>query len=207
MNFSDIVMVVLMLTLFNKDSITNLLRTPTASIIGGIVVIVFGAITILRRPTTTIRSNGRFRVVLKKTPRDRELALYGFALNSLNPSVWLYWATMTAVVKAEVHINDLHVFMFFISMLLAELAGGILKCRLASMMQKVISERRMGIVNKIAGGILLSIGLYLIVSTIIAINNPDLPEKMPAENATQIIHRLHNITKDTTQQADTLFFD
>ncbi len=205
-NFSDIMMVVLMLTLFNKDSITEVLRTPVASIIGGVVVVAFGVITMLRRPTTTVRNNGRFRVVLKRAPRDRELALYGFALNSLNPSVWLYWAAMTAVVKAEVHINDLHVFLFFISMLLAELAGGILKCRLASMLQKSLSVRKMGIVNKVAGGILVSLGAYLIISTVVAIHNPDAPEKMPAENATQIIHKLQNITRDTTASPDTISY-
>ena len=50
-NLSDIVMVVLLLTLFNKDSITTVLRTPAAAIIGGSVVILFGVMTMLRRAT------------------------------------------------------------------------------------------------------------------------------------------------------------
>lgn len=206
MNFSDIMMVVLMLTLFNKDSITNVLRTPTASIIGGIVVIIFGVATLIRRPSSTVREHGRFRVVLKKVPRDRELALYGFTLNSLNPSVWLYWAALIAVVKAEVRINDLHVFMFFISMLLAELAGGILKCRLASLLKNILSTRVLRIVNHVMGTILIGLGAYLIISMVVRLRHPERPEKEPTEVVTQIIHQsLHG--RDSIDSDTVPFFE
>ncbi len=202
-NFSDIVMVVLLLTLFNKDSITTVLRTPVASIIGGSVVIIFGLITMLRRPTMTVENKGRIRVVMKKAPRSRELVLYGFALNTANPSVWLYWAAMTAVVKAEVHFNDLEIFLFFISMLLAELAGGILKCRLASMLHNILSPKVLSVVNRVMGTILISLGIYLIVHMVIQLRHPERPEKEPTEVVTQIIHQsLH-----PKESEDTLYFE
>lgn len=205
-NFSDIMMVVLMLTIFNKDSITLVLRTPVASIIGGAVVIAFGVATLLRPPTLEVRRNGRIRVVLKKAPKGYELFTYGFALNSLNPSVWLYWAAVTAVVKAEVNFTDFEVFAFFISMLLAELAGGILKCRLASLLQNFLSSRVLRVVNHVMGSILVSLGIYLIVSMVVRLRHPERPEKEPTEVVTQIIHQsLHG--RDSVRNSDTIFIE
>ena len=205
-NLSDYVMVLLMLTLFNKDSITMVLRTPTAAIIGGAVVIAFGVLTMLRRPVLTVEHHGRIRVVLKKAPRGRELMLHGFALNTCNPGVWLYWAAMTAVVKAEVHLDDLHTFAFFISMLMAELGGGIIKCRLASLLKNTLSYRMLGWVNRISGAILVGLGLYLIISMIVRINHPERPEKEPTEMVTQIIHQSLNLTRDSAGRDDTAFY-
>lgn len=206
-NLSDIVMVVLLLTLFNKDSITTVLRTPAAAIIGGSVVILFGVMTMLRRPTMTVEHHGRIRVVLKKAPQGRELMLHGFALNSLNPGVWLYWAAMTAVVKAEVHLNDLYTFAFFISMLLAELGGGVLKCRLASLLKNTLSVEKMVWVNRVAGLILVVLGGYLIISMIVRINHPELPEADPTVKVSHIIHQSLNLTHDSAfTTADTAVY-
>ena len=204
-NLSDVMMVVLMLTLLNKDSITATLHTPVASIIGGSVVIIFGIYTLLRRPTMTVEHKGRLRVVLKQAPRGRELMLHGFLLNSFNPSIWLYWVTLIAVVKAEVSMNDLQAFAFFISILLGELLGGILKCRLASMLQNSLSPKVLTTVNHVVGAILISLGIYLIVSMVISLRHPERNEKEPTEMVTHIIHQSLNLSKDSTRQSDTLF--
>jgi len=204
-NLSDIMMVVLVLTILNKDAITNILHTPVSAIIGGSIIIIFGIATMLRRNTVTVENKGRIRVVFKKVPRYRELMLYGFTLNTVNPSVWLYWATMTAIVKAEVDFNDLEIFAFFISMLLAELAGGILKCRLASMVKRILTPRLLSVINHIMGGILVFLGAYLIISMIVQINHPERQEPDPTAVVGHIIHQsLH--AKDSLQQADTLYF-
>lgn len=204
-NLSDIVMVVLLLTLLNKDSITSTLHTPAASIIGGSVVIIFGIYTLLRRPESTKESKGRLRVVLKQAPQSRELMLHGFLLNTFNPSIWLYWAALIAVVKAEVSMNDLEAFLFFISMLLGELSGGILKCRLASMLQNTLSPKVLTTVNHVVGAILIALGAYMIISMVVSLKHPERNDKEPTEVVTQIIHQsLH--AKDSTRNSDTTFF-
>ncbi len=202
-NASDIMMVVLALTFLNKDSITDLLRTPVASIIGGSVVIFFGVITILRRPTQVERQPGRIRVIPKGIPSGRELMFHGFALNSLNPSVWLYWLALAAVVKAEIHLTDLQTFAFFISMLLAELGGGVLKSRLASLLKNNLTESAMRGVSLFAGMILIALGGYLIGSMVMRLRNPEHVEKEPAEMVTQIINRSLNGSPRDTNVADT----
>ena len=194
-NGSDILMVLLTLTFLNKDSVSDLLRTPAASIIGGTVVIIFGVVTILRRPSD---STGRIRIVRKGIPRGRELLAQGFALNTLNPSVWLYWIALAAVVKAEIQLTDAQTFIFFISMLLAELGGGILKCRLASLLQSSLSEKMMRGVSLVAGMILIALGGYLIGSMVMRIKHPERQDKEPAEMVTNIIHRSLGEPKDSS---------
>lgn len=195
-NASDIVMVLLTLTFLNKDSVSELLRTPAASIIGGSVVIIFGVVTILRRPSPD--HAGRIRVVPKGIPRGRELLAQGFALNTLNPSVWLYWIALAAVVKAEIHFTDVQSFAFFISMLLAELGGGILKCRLASLLQSSLSEKMMRSVTLVAGMILIALGGYLIGSMVMRVKHPERQDKEPAEMVSNIIQRSLGDAKDSS---------
>lgn len=215
-NGSDIMMVLVALTFLNNDSITDILRTPTASIIGGSVVIFFGVMTILRRPTlpSDNASNlhgptdhaGRFRVIRKGIPRGRELLVHGFALNTFNPSVWLYWIALAAVVKAEIHLTDVQTFAFFISVLLAELAGGILKCRLASMVQSKLSEKMMRNICLGAGMILIALGGYLIGSMVMRIRHPERPEKEPAEMVGHIIHQSLGYVNPTSDTIDTITY-
>lgn len=202
-NASDIMMVVVLLTFMNKDSITQVLRTPVASIIGGSVVIIFGMMTILRRPTISSDHAGRIRVVRKAIPYGRELLAQGFTLNTLNPSVWLYWAALTAVVKAEIHLNDLETFVFFISMLLAELGGGVLKCRLASLLKNTVTEKAMRNISLVMGMILIALGGYLIGSMVMRLNHPERPEKEPTKVVTDIIHQSLNYVNGDSLQTDT----
>ena len=205
-NFSDLMMVMLMLTILNTHSVTTILRTPAATIIGGSVIIIFGIVTFLRRPATTVEHQGRIRVVLKKVPDGKELALHGFALNTCNPSVWLYWVAVTSVIKAEVHLNDAETFAFFISMLLAELCGGILKCRLAAMLQNSISERLLVKVNHVLGTILAGLGIYLIIAMVVRLNHPERPEKEPAEAVTHFIQQQLRTSDSTQQGTDPFYF-
>lgn len=207
-NGSDIMMVLLSLTIMNKDSVTRVLSTPVASIIGGSVVIIFGVVTILRRPSSD--HAGRIRVVHKAVPYGRELLAQGFALNTLNPSVWLYWVALTAVVKAEIHLTDVETFVFFISMLLAELAGGVLKCRLASLLKNSVTEQAMRSISLVMGMILIALGGYLIGSMVMRMRHPERQEKEPTEVVTHIIHqslgyvRLNDSLNDSV--ADTIVY-
>lgn len=209
-NASDIMMVLLTLTLLNKDNITDLLRTPAASIVGGSVVILFGVMTILRRPShpsvggDATAQAGRIRVIRKAEPRGRELLLHGFALNTLNPSVWLYWIALAAVVKAEIHLTDVQTFVFFISMLLAELAGGILKCRLASLVQNTLNNKMMRNISLAAGMVLIALGGYLIGSMVMHVRHPERTDNEPSEMVTHIIHQSLGYVKTDSLERDSV---
>ena len=135
-------------------------------------------------------------------PRGRELAAQGFALNFLNPTVWLYWISVITFITGEINIAPADRYGFFISLLAAELGVGILKCRLASLLQNIFSANMMNIVNKVVGVILVGIGIYLIVSMIAHQTNPQLPEKDPNDGATQFIQRIHS---NMAKESDTFY--
>ena len=69
---------------------------------------------------------------------------------------------------------------FFISLLLAELAGGILKCRLASMLQNIVSIRLMTVINRVMGCFIMGVGIFLIVSMLVHQCHPEMESKEPA---------------------------
>lgn len=201
-NASDILIVLLMLTLLKSVDMSTIMHNPYVSFIGGSVIIAMGIIIFLRKPT---RREGN-KIVFESVPRGRELAMHGFALNALNPSVWLYWITLITFLSAEVGLTSGERYLFFLSLLVTELGVGILKCRLASMLQNFISNKLLMVVNKVLGCVLVGIGAYLIISMIVRLNHPDIPKKDAAESATQLIQRIHNVAYDSNaRRSDTLY--
>ena len=202
-NASDITIVALMLTLLKNVDITTIIRNPYVASIGGAVVIVLGVISLLRKP---VRREGA-KLVFEGVPRGRQLAAQGFALNFFNPTVWLYWISIVTFLSAEIGLTAADRWVFFISLLLTELFVGILKCRLASMLQKIMSDKMMNVVNKVVGLVLVGVGVFLIVSMLVYRLNPDLEQKDAGEGATQLIQRVHSIAHDTNlNRADTIYF-
>ena len=193
-NASDILIVGLMLTLLKDIDMSSIFHNPYVASIGGSVVIVLGIVSMLRKPA---KQEGN-RVVFEGVPRGRELAVQGFALNFFNPTVWLYWISVITFVTAEVNLTLGERYLFFISLLLTELAVGILKCKLSALLKNIMSVKITNIVNKVVGVILVGIGAYLIISMLVHQRHPELPEKNSSENATQLIQRFHNIARDSS---------
>lgn len=193
-NASDITIVALMLTFLKNVDVTMIVRNPYVASIGGTVVIVLGVVSLLRKP---VRREGA-KLVFEGVPRGRQLAAQGFALNFFNPTVWLYWISLVTFLSAEMGLTTGERWVFFISLLLTELSVGILKCRLASMLQKVMSDKMMNVVNKVVGLVLIGVGVFLIVSMLAYRLNPDLQQKDAGEGAAQIIQRVHSITRDSS---------
>ena len=201
-NASDILIVLLMLTLLKSVDMATIMHNPYVAFIGGGVIIVLGFIIMLRKPT---RREGN-KLVFEGVPRGREVAVHGFALNALNPTVWLYWITLITFLSAEVGLTAGERYLFFISLLLTELGVGILKCRLASLLQNIISGKMLAVVNKVLGSVLVGIGIYLIVSMLVRMHHPDIPRKDAAESATQLIQRIHSVARDSSaSREDTLY--
>lgn len=203
-NASDIFMVVMMLTLLKEVELGPILHNPWVASIAGSAMIAIGIVMLLKKPSIK-REGGRIKFV--GIPRGRELVVQGFALNTVNPSIWLYWISLITLISGELNLTINERYTFFISLLLAELAGGILKCRLASMLQNIVSIRLMTVINRVMGCFIMGVGIFLIVSMLVHQCHPEMESKEPAENAAQIIHRIHNMNKDTlAKEGDTIYF-
>ena len=204
-NARDIFMVVMMLTLLKNVELGPILHNPWVASIAGTAMMALGIFMLLRKPTIK-REGGRIMFV--GIPRGRELVVQGFALNTINPGVWLYWISLVSLISGEFNLTIGERYTFFISLLLAELAGGILKCRLASLIQNKVSIRMMAVINRVTGCFVIGVGIFLIVSMLVHQRHPERADKEPAENAAQIIHRIHNIGKDTTAKSgDTIYLE
>ncbi|MBR1784538.1 MAG: LysE family transporter [Bacteroidales bacterium] len=202
-NSSDILIVSLMLTLLKNVEMTSIVRNPYVAVIGGSAVIALGVMSLLRKPA---RREGT-KLVFDKVPRGRELAVQGFALNLFNPTVWLYWISLVTFLSAEMGLTAGERWAFFISLLLTELGVGILKCRLASLLQKVMSDSLMRLISRGVGAVLIGVGVFLIVSMIVYRSHPELQKPESSEGAAQLIQRFHNtITHDSNaRRGDTLY--
>ena len=98
---SDFIIVGLMLTLLKEVDMSTIVRNPYVASIGGTVVIVLGVLSLLRKP---VQKKGR-SIVYEGIPRGRQLAVQGFALNFLNPTVWLYWISVITFISGEASLS------------------------------------------------------------------------------------------------------
>ena len=196
-NSSDIIIVGLMLTLLKNVDMATVVRNPWVASIGGAVVIMLGIMSLRRKP---VKRDGKM-LVSGTVPRIRQLMMQGFALNFCNPTVWIYWITIITFISGEMGLTLGERYAFFISLLLTELGVGLLKCRLASLLQSVLSDKVMNLVNKVVGMVLIGVGIFLITSMIVYRLHPDLQKKEAAEGATHIIQKFHHFSHDSLLSA------
>ena len=99
-------------------------------------------------------------------PSRLNVYLRGLSLNFLNPVIWLYWATLvTILICGESDITLGQRYLFFGGVLSATLSMDILKCKLASLLQRMITFRFLKIFNKSVGVILIGFAVFMVVST------------------------------------------
>ena len=142
------------------------------SIIGGIVMIIFGVFTFLQKEP---QANGKGKIdnhtpslgmsYLKTTGK-------GFLFNIANPGVWLYWVMPVGVATTleQVSIGSATLsarqtsLMFLAAILVTVLTCDILKCAIAYTLKTVLLPKVIHIINKILGIILIAFGIYLVLS-------------------------------------------
>lgn len=142
------------------------------SIIGGIVMIIFGVFTFLQKEP---QANSKGKIdnhtpslgmsYLKTTGK-------GFLFNIANPGVWLYWVMPVGVATTleQVSIGSTTLsarqtsLMFLAAILVTVLTCDILKCAIAYTLKTVLLPKVIHIINKILGIILIAFGIYLVLS-------------------------------------------
>ena len=159
-SLSDIVMV--FLTLFG---ISSLMDNPQSkivlSIVGGVVMVVFGVFTYMRK---TVKKDSAIAsaVELQKKPFYLPYIGKGFLFNIANPSVWVYWLIPVGIASSFPERE--HSYLFMISLLVTILSFDILKCAISYKLKTILTPKILHIVNKVVGVILKGMGIYFIVS-------------------------------------------
>ncbi len=167
-NFDDIVIVLLLLTVLMNVDMEAVLHNPWIATIGGVVLISMGVYTFTRKASEVEEgSQPRVRFQPKGEARPFNYWLRGFFINFLNPAIWLYWLSIVSLAGGKFGVGGKALFPYFAGVLVTTLTLDVLKCKGASMLQRFLTARCLTFINRLVGLVLAAIGAYLIISMLL----------------------------------------
>ena len=125
---------------------------------GGIMLIVFGVFYFMKAPPV---DRGE-KDVLKKKANPLLFMLRGFAINSINPFMFIFWLGVMSVVSVQEHYTKWHVLLFFSGTLTTVFTSDILKSYLANRISKWINPMHLIWLNRISGSAMCLFGVRLL---------------------------------------------
>ena len=159
--FSDLLLCILVIMLVHFG-MANLLHSEKTQaffgIIGGIILIVFGAFFFKKIPVKTDDTVD----IANQLPSPKVMLLKGFLLNLFNPTVWLLWLAHVTAISKSLDYNIYKMLIFFLFVLSAVLFVELFKVKLAGKIKHYLTDKIMMIVNYITGTSLILFGLLLI---------------------------------------------
>ena len=159
--FSDLFLCLLVCLLvhFGMANLLHSEKTQTFfAIIGGIILIVFGAFFFKKTPVKT----DNIIDIENQVPSPKLMLLKGFFLNLFNPSVWLLWLANVTAISKTLDYSMLKMIPFFSLVLVAVLFVELFKVKLAGKIKHYLTDKIMTLVNYITGTALIIFGLILI---------------------------------------------
>ena len=166
--------------------------------IGGAVLVVMG-IYFLRKEVTSLEDEEKHIKFKSKDgdPRRRTIFMQGFVINIVNPLIWIYWVSVIALLTGELNLTVLERYIFFLGVLGSTLGLDILKCKLASLLQQIITAKTLNITNKICAVAMFIFAGYMVISMALYQFNPKVRahEQQNEPQSTQMIKKIHNLQK------------
>ncbi|MBO7489948.1 MAG: LysE family transporter [Bacteroidales bacterium] len=169
---SDILIVAILLLISRNipmEDMIQLLNNRWIIYVGAGVVASFGLYTMFLKTRHAAESSETDKINFRYVQIPSRLSVYlrGLTLNFFNPVIWLYWATLvTILICGESEISIGQRYLFFGGVLSATLCMDILKCKLASLLQRIITYRFLKVFNKSVGIILIGFAIFMVVSTL-----------------------------------------
>lgn len=159
---SDLFLCVLVCTLvhFGMGNLLHSEKTQTFfAIIGGIILIVFGAFFFKKHP---VKTDETIEIERNELPSPKLMLLKGFFLNLFNPTVWLLWLANVTAISKSFDYSVFKMLVFFSLVLTAVLFVELFKVKLAGKIKDYLTSKIMTIVNYITGSALIIFGVILI---------------------------------------------
>ncbi|MFN8115441.1 MAG: LysE family transporter [Bacteroidia bacterium] len=152
-------LLVCVLVHFGMANLLHSEKTQTFfAIIGGVILIVFGAFFFKKIPVKT----DDVIDIENQLPSPKLMFLKGFFLNLFNPTVWLLWLANVTAISKTLEYSMFKMVVFFSIVLGAVLFVELFKVKLAGKIKNYLTDRIMMIVNYITGTALIIFGLILI---------------------------------------------
>lgn len=168
----DAAIVFLLLTVFADADMNGILNNIYVASIGGAVLAGLGLFTFTRKAQDA-SSQGSLIKFKRAEPRSWAVLLRGFATNFINPLIWVYWISIITVIAGGSNSETGELYLFFAGVMLTVFGLDTLKCKLASMLQRVITARVLNWLNKFTGVVMFCFAIYLVVSMIVYQAHPE----------------------------------
>jgi len=134
---------------------------------GGVLLIVFGAVTFTRKPEIFKRRNPKYTTQIK-TPRSYEFVVKGFFLNVANPFIIFFWLAAVSHVKTHAPEGQFlnASITFFAATLAVIFSLDLLKSFIGNRIKKYLTIRLLFWINKAVGVALMVFGVTLIIKSV-----------------------------------------
>ncbi len=109
---------------------------PRLFVLGGLVLFIYGLITILKR-RKPIDREGEIRIVEKNNYLS--LFIKGFFLNFINVGVLAFWLGMVVVIGPRLEMNEPRIFNYFTAVILAYFVTDLIKIVLAKQLKNKLT--------------------------------------------------------------------
>lgn len=129
-------------------------------IIGGAILIVFGIVNFFKKPS--VNKNDDVSNISKKDLFH--FMLKGFAMNSFNPFVLIFWLGVASSISIK-NYNNLSTLLFYLAVLVTVLSTDLLKVYLANKLQKIITVPFLIWMNRISGTALVVFGIRILIKS------------------------------------------
>jgi len=146
------------LAFYGSRSFINQIKTnPYVGLVSGLAVILFGFYYIRKSRVSTQFSS-------TYTNKGKTIFFFkGFLLNFLNVGVLFYWLTTTVAIGSLLDHDPRHMQMFYLFTLLTYIVLDSFKIYYANRFKERFSGRKLQLVEKILGLVLILFGLFILV--------------------------------------------
>lgn len=134
----------------------NLSNQPGLYVFGGVILLVYGISTFLKKEPKESKK------IKAKKGNYVSLLVKGFLLNFINVGVLVFWMGIIIIVGPSVNNDPDRIFIFFSTMLAAYFSMDLVKIILAKQLKNKLTPKRIGLLKKGLGVILMICGLVLI---------------------------------------------
>ncbi|QLG45281.1 LysE family translocator [Costertonia aggregata] len=136
----------------------NLSNQPGLYVFGGMILLVYGIITFIKKEAKENKPNF-------KVSRGDFFSLFvkGFLLNFINIGVLVFWLGVIIVVGPSLDNDPNRIMVFFSAMIGSYFVTDLFKILLAKQLRRKLTSRRIFLIKKGLGAVLIICGLVLIV--------------------------------------------
>ena len=160
----------------------NLSNQPGLYVFGGTILIVYGLSMYLKKPKRQALDPSRTKVNKGGYPG---LFIKGFLLNFINIGVLVFWLVVLISVSPSLENDQNRIIGFFVAVLATYLGTDILKIMLAKRLKGYLTIRRIFMVKKFLGLVLIICGLVLVTKGFIPKDQLNLQKEVERLRSTE----------------------